>query len=127
MSRDWTRRAACADEDPELFFPTAASGSSFEAQVAAAKAVCGGCPVRAACLVEALERLPYGIAGGLTEDERRAVRGGRLPTDAERAAKEGRRLLALGDSAQQVAKRCGVSERTAYRWAAAARSGREVA
>ncbi len=73
-SRDWRRAAACLGTDPELFYPAAESGPVHDAQVAAAKAVCRRCPVVASCLAEALARIPYGIAGGLTEDERRALR-----------------------------------------------------
>jgi WhiB family redox-sensing transcriptional regulator len=39
-----------------------------------AKRICSGCPVRAECLIDALEhRHEYGIWGGLTERERRAI------------------------------------------------------
>ncbi|MFE9426210.1 WhiB family transcriptional regulator [Kitasatospora sp. NPDC006697] len=39
-----------------------------------AKAICSACPVRAACLAGALERREqFGVFGGLTADERRAV------------------------------------------------------
>jgi transcription factor WhiB len=62
----WRARAACREIDnPELFFPTAESGPARTAQVAAAKAVCARCPVRQACLDEALRRIPYGICGGV--------------------------------------------------------------
>ena len=60
----------------------------YDAQVVAAKRVCAGCPVRPECLTEALVRIPYGIAGGLTEDERRTLahhRWSALPA-VERAA-----------------------------------------
>jgi WhiB family transcriptional regulator, redox-sensing transcriptional regulator len=74
--RGWRDRAACrdVDVDAELFFPTAEAGPARDAQVAAAKAVCARCPVRAECLTEALLRIPHGIAGGLTEHERRRLR-----------------------------------------------------
>ena len=72
--RDWRSQAACLGVDPELFFPVAEAGPVHDTQVAAAKAVCAGCPVVAACLAEALARIPDGIAGGLTESERRALR-----------------------------------------------------
>jgi hypothetical protein len=72
-SRDWRLVAVCATVDPELFFPTAETGPVYDAQVIAAKRVCAGCPVRPECLTEALVRIPYGIAGGLTEDERRTL------------------------------------------------------
>jgi WhiB family transcriptional regulator, redox-sensing transcriptional regulator len=71
---NWMTDAVCADEDPELFFPTAAPGTdAYAEQVAEAKRACEVCPVVAECLAFALEQLPAGIAGGLTEDERRAL------------------------------------------------------
>ena len=84
--------------------------------MAAAKAVCRRCPVRDRCLAEALERLPHGIAGGLTERERRRVR-------AARGLGTGRRprwrvLLEAGSPPAEVARECGVSVRTVERWAA---------
>ncbi|MFD8415217.1 WhiB family transcriptional regulator [Streptomyces sp. NPDC059650] len=40
----------------------------------AAKAVCGGCPVRIPCRRHALAaRIPHGVRGGLTADERHAL------------------------------------------------------
>jgi WhiB family transcriptional regulator, redox-sensing transcriptional regulator len=132
--RHWRRWASCRDHDPELFFPTATTGPTYEAQVAAAKAVCAGCPVRAACLAEALESIPEGIAGGMTEQERRSTRrrdADRRVTSVRRldwvrdTATAGQRLLAKGLSPRVAAARCGVSVRTAQRWAASMR--REVA
>lgn len=132
----WRDRAACRGVDSELFFPTAESGPVRTTQVAAAKAVCARCPVRGECLDEALARIPYGVAGGLTEHERRTLRrsasasnGGRKvtgtgidvellpgPTARERA-RFGRRLLGAGRTTSQVARVCGVSTRTVQRWA----------
>ena len=71
---NWRAGAACIDVDAELFFPVAETGPVYDAQVARAKAVCAGCPVRRDCLAEALTRIPYGIAGGLTERERAELR-----------------------------------------------------
>ena len=145
--RGWRDRAACRDVDPETFFPTSETGPAHDAQVAAAKAVCAGCPVVAACLAEALARIPYGIAGGLTEHERRRLRTGRLGerdglsaqarevlTDGpargmgrrERAG-VGRELLADGRAPRQVASACRVSERTAERWASTTRTNNDRA
>lgn len=68
---DWRDRAACRDEDTELFFPL---GTASEAAIAMAKAVCRRCPVRDECLTWALESgEEHGIWGGLTENERRAA------------------------------------------------------
>jgi hypothetical protein len=71
---EWRTRAACLDTDPELFFSVASSGRAAEVQEKAAKAVCRPCPVRDACLEFAMTALPFGVAGGLTEDERAARR-----------------------------------------------------
>jgi WhiB family transcriptional regulator, redox-sensing transcriptional regulator len=71
---DWRHRAACRDEDPELFFPIGTTGPAAE-QTAAAKAVCARCPVSHDCLTWALETgQDAGVWGGLDEDERRALK-----------------------------------------------------
>lgn len=68
---NWREAAACRDTDPELFFPLSESGKSLD-QVAEAKAICAGCPVRQPCLAFALRTgQAHGIWGGLTEEERR--------------------------------------------------------
>jgi hypothetical protein len=127
---DWRHRAACRGADPELFFPTAEASPLYERAVAAAKAVCAGCPVRAECLDFAFAALPCGIAGGLTEDERRdvarradrrrasipAVALGPAPTQKQTSA-AGQALLAQGRPVAEVAAQCGVTTRTAQRWA----------
>ena len=62
------------DEDPELFFPVGTSGPAI-AQIADAKLVCGRCPVTAECLSWALESgQDAGVWGGMSEDERRALK-----------------------------------------------------
>nr|WP_269466367.1 WhiB family transcriptional regulator [Tessaracoccus flavus] len=39
-----------------------------------ARSVCAGCPVRSECLAEALDnRIEWGVWGGMTERERRAL------------------------------------------------------
>lgn len=74
MPGTWTHRAACRNEDPELFFPLG-YGNEFTEQIDQAKAVCRECPVRDACLNAALEEAErYGFWGGLTPDERRQLR-----------------------------------------------------
>ena len=66
----WRSAAACRSADPELFFPISDSGKSLE-QVAEAKAICAGCPVRNECLAFALRTgQVYGIWGGTTTHER---------------------------------------------------------
>lgn len=63
---DWRDTAACGGHDTELYF----SALSEET----AKAACRGCPVVEQCLQFALdENIPFGVYGGLTEDERAAL------------------------------------------------------
>ena len=65
---DWRSRAACRNQDPDAMFPTTTAGED-EAQ-----AVCRYCPVRNTCAEYALNnRIEYGVFGGLTESERRAI------------------------------------------------------
>jgi WhiB family redox-sensing transcriptional regulator len=71
---DWRKRAACKDEDPELFFPIGDVGPAV-AQIDEAKAICRRCPVIDECLNWALTMgEDDGVWGGMSEDERRAVR-----------------------------------------------------
>jgi len=81
-------RGACQGEDPELFFPIAASGPGL-AQVIAAKAVCFRCAVRAACLSYALVTGQAGIWGGTTQEERNAMRWSSAFPARERGASQG--------------------------------------
>jgi WhiB family redox-sensing transcriptional regulator len=70
---NWQERAACRDEDPELFFPVSEMGPGAR-QVAQAKAVCARCPVRTECLEYSLDiGLDHGIFGGTTDSERRRL------------------------------------------------------
>jgi len=72
-SAGWWSEAACLTSDPDLFFPISWSGPALR-QVAEAKAICAGCPIRQACLGYALEVGPVeGIWGGTTEAERRPL------------------------------------------------------
>jgi WhiB family redox-sensing transcriptional regulator len=71
---DWRHRAACRDVDPELFFPIGNSGPALM-QIEEAKQVCGTCSISEACLKWALESgQDAGVWGGLSEDERRALK-----------------------------------------------------
>jgi WhiB family redox-sensing transcriptional regulator len=70
----WQDFAACAETDPEAFFPE--RGDSTRE----AKRVCRGCPVRLQCLEYALEHMDgylaparFGIWGGTSERERRLI------------------------------------------------------
>ncbi|WP_330342659.1 WhiB family transcriptional regulator [Streptomyces sp. NBC_00557] len=63
----WSEQAACRTADPEEMFADTARQKR-------AKAVCSGCRVRTECLVDALDnREEFGVWGGMTERERRAL------------------------------------------------------
>jgi WhiB family redox-sensing transcriptional regulator len=72
---DWRHQASCREEDPELFFPIGNTGPAL-LQIEEAKAVCRNrCPVIEQCLRWALETgQNEGVWGGLSEDERRAMK-----------------------------------------------------
>jgi WhiB family redox-sensing transcriptional regulator len=63
----WTRRAACLEEDPELFFPTLGDGPTLSK----ARSVCRQCFVQKECLQYALA-----MEGGQTEKTRNGVYAG---------------------------------------------------
>ena len=64
---DWTAKASCRDMDPDELFVQGAAQNR-------AKQRCMGCPVRAECLADALDnRVEFGVWGGMTERERRAL------------------------------------------------------
>ena len=74
---DWVRDAKCRSEDPDLFFPSGDAGPA-SVQVDAAKAVCCACAVREECLGWAMTTgQDSGVWGGLSEEERRAIRRAR--------------------------------------------------
>ena len=72
---DWQLEGACRGEDPSVFFhPEGERGQAREARQRAAKAICGGCPVRVECAEHALAaREPYGVWGGMSEEEREEI------------------------------------------------------
>jgi WhiB family redox-sensing transcriptional regulator len=81
---DWQLAGACRTADPDLFFhPEGERGPRKYARDAAATAICASCPVIAQCREHALAvREPYGVWGGLTEDEREAIFAGEMPVPA---------------------------------------------
>ncbi len=64
---DWTSAAACRQAQPDQLFVRGAEQNK-------AKQLCSGCPVRTECLAEALDnQIEWGVWGGMTERERRAL------------------------------------------------------
>ena len=72
---EWTLHAKCRDMADALF----PEGKDQKR----ARSVCGGCPVRSECLAEALDnRIEWGVWGGMTERERRALLRSRPDIDS---------------------------------------------
>ncbi|MGH9182500.1 MAG: WhiB family transcriptional regulator [Acidimicrobiales bacterium] len=68
MNQSWREHSACRGIDPAVFYP------ATDDDAEAAKAICGQCPVRQACLEHALAtREADGVWGGATERERRRI------------------------------------------------------
>jgi WhiB family transcriptional regulator, redox-sensing transcriptional regulator len=66
-SRDWTTAGACQNVNPDELFVQGAAQNR-------AKAVCHGCLVRTECLADSLDnKVEFGVWGGMTERERRAL------------------------------------------------------
>lgn len=63
----WATQGACRGSDPDALFVQGAAQNR-------AKAICFSCPVRTECLADALDhRIEFGVWGGMTERERRAL------------------------------------------------------
>jgi WhiB family redox-sensing transcriptional regulator len=75
---EWQYQGACRDADQTLFFhPEGERGGRRRARDARAKEICAGCPVLRECRAQSLTvREPYGVWGGLSEDERAAILAG---------------------------------------------------
>jgi WhiB family redox-sensing transcriptional regulator len=67
LDQDWTAYGLCGREQPDALFVSGAAQRQ-------ARILCANCPVRVECLVDALDhRVPFGVWGGMTERERRAL------------------------------------------------------
>ncbi|WP_459549704.1 WhiB family transcriptional regulator [Nocardia sp. X0981] len=70
---DWQLRGSCRGLESTVFFhPEGERGRARAARVRRAKEICGSCPVLDRCRSYALAvGEPYGVWGGMSEDERR--------------------------------------------------------
>jgi len=98
----WRKRAACLNEDPELFFPIGNTGPAFR-QIENAKAVCRRCEVVDTCLKWAIEcGQEAGVWGGLSDDERRTLKRRKAPRPPALQGRRGygptREILVLNDT-----------------------------
>lgn len=71
----WQEHGSCRTVDPTIFFhPQNERGSARRQRALSAKSVCASCPVRRQCADYAIRaREPYGVWGGLTEEEREVI------------------------------------------------------
>lgn len=71
---EWQYEGLCRTVSPELFFhPEGERGPARRRRDERAKALCRQCPVLKQCRDHALSaQEPYGVWGGMTEDEREA-------------------------------------------------------
>lgn len=81
---EWQYQGSCRDVDSTLFFhPEGERGASRRRRIAEAKAICAGCPVLEQCREAALaSREPYGIWGGLSEEDRAQIQAQRAAARA---------------------------------------------
>ena len=95
---EWQYKGACLGMDSSLFFhPEGERGAPRRRRDEGAKLVCANCPVIEECREHALRtREPYGVWGGMTEEERRTY------LEQENLA---RRLAAQAKSGQTGAAR----------------------
>jgi WhiB family transcriptional regulator, redox-sensing transcriptional regulator len=72
---NWQEEGACRTYDPLIFFhPQNERGSARSKRDHQAKMICAGCQVRLECADYAIRaREPFGVWGGLTEEERERV------------------------------------------------------
>ena len=72
---EWQEVGACREADPDLFFhPQNERGLARVCRDRSVKSVCARCSVRVECADYAIRaREPYGVWGGLTEEERERV------------------------------------------------------
>ncbi|ALG14806.1 WhiB family transcriptional regulator [Kibdelosporangium phytohabitans] len=72
---DWQLQGNCRGQESAVFFhPDNERGPARRMRQARAKQVCHDCPVLMQCRQHALKtREPFGVWGGLDEDERRAI------------------------------------------------------
>ena len=79
----WAEQAACRSRSTAVFFPPGEDNGTrplSDAVYAAARAICGGCPVRVECLAFALEtNQSWGCWAGRTPAQLRDLRRRRRP------------------------------------------------
>ena len=98
-NEDWASLAQCRQSQPDELFVRGAAQND-------AKRLCAGCPVRTECLAEALDNeIEWGVWGGMTERERRAILRKRPNVTSWRTLLETARREHLALQAQTAGRR----------------------
>jgi WhiB family redox-sensing transcriptional regulator len=106
----WRELAACRGTDLNLFFPERGESAG------PARQVCAACPVRQPCLDYAISnRIVYGIWGGLTERERRALRSRWVRASRQDRDRAIRAAEAAGYTAVAIGRSFGLSRTSVSR------------
>ena len=106
----WRERAACRGIDLEVFFPGRGETAG------PARQVCAACPVRQPCLDYAItNRIAYGIWGGLTERERRALRTSYLRAERRERDRDVVAAVAAGYTTAAIGRSFGLSRTSVIR------------
>ena len=93
---DWASQAQCKQSRPDELFVRGAAQNR-------AKQLCGGCPVKTECLAEALDnQIEWGVWGGMTERERRAILRKRPNVVSWRRLFEAARVEQAGQAASTI-------------------------
>jgi WhiB family redox-sensing transcriptional regulator len=123
---DWQLRGLCRGKDSSLFFhPEGERGAARAAREQSAKEICLNCPVQKQCCEHALRvREPYGVWGGMTEEEREAHYQRQKALLRARAARE---RAAVAEKAKLKEKLLRDHERELARRAEAERPAASVA
>jgi len=134
---DWQLRGLCRGKDSSLFFhPEGERGAARAAREQSAKEICLNCPVQKQCSEHALRvREPYGVWGGMTEEERethyqRYKALVRARAAREKAALAEKALLKeklLRDRERELARRAEAERQAAARAQAAAVAAEQAA
>ena len=106
----WRELAACRGADLDVFFPGRGQSAG------PARQVCAACPVRQRCLDYAItNRITYGVWGGLTGRERRALQSRWVRTSRRDRDRAIRAAEATGYTAEAIGRSFGLSRTSVTR------------
>jgi ferredoxin len=90
MNANWQQWAACRTADPDLFTPPDGQKQTVTEATEryAIREYCGVCPVVAECLANAVTLKMQGVAGGMTEADRRRMETNRRVRQARAEKRE---------------------------------------